>query len=70
MVTAPAEHVREECLYIGLCMATAPAEHVREECLMATAPAEHVREECLYAWRPPQLNTSVRSVCMHGDRPS
>ena len=51
-------------------MATAPAEHVREECLMATAPAEHVREECLYAWRPPQLNTSVRSVCMHGERPS
>ena len=48
MVTTPAEHVREECLYIGLCM--------------ATAPAEHVREECLYAWRPPQLNTSVRSV--------
>ena len=48
-------------------MATAPAEHVREECLMATAPAEHVREECLYAWRPPQLNTSVRSVCMHGE---
>ena len=43
-------------------MATAPAEHVREECLMATAPAEHVREEYLYAWRPPQLNTSVRSV--------
>ena len=43
-------------------MVTTPAEHVREECLMASAPAEHVREECLYAWRPPQLNTSVRSV--------
>ena len=37
---------------------------------MVTAPAEHVREECLYAWRPPQLNTSVRSVCMRGDHPS